>query len=240
MKHFYITGTGKGLGKALAEGLLSEDPSAMVTGISKTCSITHPRFRFCRLDLSDLNAVKNFAFEEHQDAEEVHLVNNAGILGDIAYAGEGISESFSHALNINLVAPAILSESFVKKYASCNFPRMILNISSGAGKNPVDGWSAYCSSKAGLDMLSRVMALEAANRETGIAIYSLSPGIIDTGMQEQIRRSDKQSFSRKEEFDAYFQEGKLTPSHLAANKLISILRGSYFPQSVVISASEIP
>jgi len=63
----------------------------------------------------------------------------------------------------------------------------IVNISSGAVYQPLEGWSAYCSSKAGLAMLTRSIALETAG--TGVRVFGFSPGTIDPDMQTKIRAS---------------------------------------------------
>jgi len=63
----------------------------------------------------------------------------------------------------------------------------IVNVSSGAGIRPLEGWSAYCSGKAGLVMLTRAIALE--NPSNGIRVFGFQPGTTDTDMQVAIRAS---------------------------------------------------
>src|SRR5262249_56915863 len=70
----------------------------------------------------------------------------------------------------------------------------IVNVSSGAAYRPLEGWSAYCSGKAGLAMLTRAVALETAGK--GIRIFGFSPGTIDTDMQVKIRASGMNTISR--------------------------------------------
>ena len=64
---------------------------------------------------------------------------------------------------------------------------MIINLSSGAANRPLEGWAAYCSSKAGLQMLTRCADLE--YRTAGLRILGLSPGTVATSMQTRIRES---------------------------------------------------
>jgi benzil reductase ((S)-benzoin forming) len=99
--------------------------------------------------------------------------------------------------------------------------RRIVNISSGAGRRPVFGWTAYCAAKAGLDMASRVVALEAAQRGLGIEVCSLAPGVIDTAMQETVRAASAEDFAEIDRFLALKEEGKLRP---AAEVAADILR----------------
>ena len=58
----------------------------------------------------------------------------------------------------------------------------MINASSGAAANPLVGWSAYCASKAGLSILTRVLAVEEADAR-GIRVYGFLPGLVDTDIQ---------------------------------------------------------
>jgi NAD(P)-dependent dehydrogenase (short-subunit alcohol dehydrogenase family) len=51
----------------------------------------------------------------------------------------------------------------------------------------MEGWSAYCSSKAGVAMLTRCVDKEYG--EQGVRIFGFAPGVVDTGMQGSIRES---------------------------------------------------
>ena len=66
--------------------------------------------------------------------------------------------------------------------------------SSGAAHRPLEGWSAYCSGKAALAMLTRAVALEHAAE--GIRVFGFAPGTIDTDMQVTIRASGVNQISR--------------------------------------------
>ena len=59
---------------------------------------------------------------------------------------------------------------------------VVINVSSGAAVNPFAGWSAYCASKAGLSILTRVLAIEESDAR-GIRVYGFAPGVVDTEMQ---------------------------------------------------------
>jgi NAD(P)-dependent dehydrogenase (short-subunit alcohol dehydrogenase family) len=63
----------------------------------------------------------------------------------------------------------------------------IVNLSSGAARNAMEGWSAYCSGKAGLAMLTQCVAKEYGDR--GIRAFGFAPGVVDTDMQVSIRAS---------------------------------------------------
>ena len=63
----------------------------------------------------------------------------------------------------------------------------IITISSGAAHNALEGWSHYCSSKAGAAMLT--MCADKEGREHGIRAMGLSPGTVATEMQREIKAS---------------------------------------------------
>jgi NAD(P)-dependent dehydrogenase (short-subunit alcohol dehydrogenase family) len=61
----------------------------------------------------------------------------------------------------------------------------IINISSGAAALPLVGWGAYNTAKASLKMLSQVLYKEVQG--SGVRVFSMQPGGVDTRMQEEIR-----------------------------------------------------
>lgn len=225
MDQFFITGTSQGLGKALVEEALKR--GAYVHGVSRSKPFEKEGYKHYSYDLSDtqgLEALAKSLFQIDESAERLILINNAGTLGDVAYAGEWQADTLARTYAINLTAPVILMNSFLEKFNSSSKEKLIINISSGAAKNPYDGWSAYCSGKAGLEMYTRVLSLEAEKKGgSNVKAWSVAPGVVDTGMQDQLRRSDKENFSNLDRFLQLKEEGKLTPPSVAAGKIFSIL-----------------
>ena len=114
------------------------------------------------------------------------LINNAGVVDPIGHLQDTDPEKWGRAIDINLkgvmyglhaAIPAMIAQG----------GGTIINISSGAAHGPVEGWSAYCSSKAGVYMLTRAADLEA--RDKGMRIMGLSPGTVATQMQREIKAS---------------------------------------------------
>ena len=62
---------------------------------------------------------------------------------------------------------------------------VLVNMSSGAATKPYEGWAAYCASKAAVDQMTRVVALEEARHD--LFAYAVAPGLVDTDMQTAIR-----------------------------------------------------
>lgn len=119
------------------------------------------------------------------------LVNNAGCIQPIGRIAETEPSAWSLSLATNLLGPYLLLQATLPALVSSK--GVVINISSGAAIHPREGWSAYCSAKAGLAMLSRCVAHEYTAQ--GIASYSLQPGVVDTDMQGLIRASGMNEIS---------------------------------------------
>ncbi|MGL5890987.1 MAG: SDR family NAD(P)-dependent oxidoreductase, partial [Bacteroidia bacterium] len=146
----------------------------------------------------------------------------------------------SATIRLNLTVPALLCNSFLKAYRSLHCPQVILNVSSGAGKYPVDGWAAYCASKAGLDLFTRTVHEELLiSKHSHIRIFSVAPGIVDTAMQVQIRSSNTSDFSRLHEFRNWHSSGELLSAQDAAIRYLYILNRPGEFAEPVFAAKEI-
>jgi|ERR1051326_363604 benzil reductase ((S)-benzoin forming) len=223
MHHYYITGTSRGIGRAMAEYLLKDERN-FVTGISRSNSITHKNFKHVKLDLSNVEDVKNFKFDTIGKADRICLVNNSGEIGMVKPVGKLPAGEIIKNYNLNLIAPCLLMNEFMHTYQLIVAEKIIVNVSSGAGKNPVDGWSMYCASKAGLDMFSRVADLEEKVRsKKNFRVLAIAPGVVDTDMQVHIRSSAKEDFSRIHDFINYKKDNILAKPGLIAEKYIRLL-----------------
>lgn len=239
MEYYFVTGSSKGIGKALVNAVLARQ-DVHLTGLARTNTVDASGFTFVQLDLSDENAVAAYKFPPCPDATKIVLVNNAGALGQTKRVGRLSDAHFQEVIGINLTAVMILSNQFLAAFSEAKVPLVILNISSGAGKNPIDGWAAYCASKAGLDMFSRVVAeeLRIADQQH-IRIFSVGPGVVDTNMQDQIRQASESDFSRIHQFIEYKSSGQLADPDLIARKLLSILDAPEKYPETVFSAKDI-
>lgn len=230
MNYYYITGASRGIGKAFAEHLL-ENPSNKVIGISRQKTIEHPNYRHFFLDLSDAEALISFKFEPHANAQKIYLINNAGTLGFIKPVGRLEADIIVKNYTLNLIAPSVFTNAFINCYNTSDAEKVIVNISSGAGKSPVDGWAVYCASKAAVDMFSRVVDMEQTIRgehadtsvHKGFKIFSIAPGVVDTGMQDEIRKASKEDFSRLEKFINYKANNELSAPVTVSRKYFRIL-----------------
>ncbi len=238
MNYFFITGSSQGLGLSLTK-LLLKDNNNFVYGFSRNNDFSHQNYQHTTLDLGDLNKVKTFQFPVLSNTDSIVLINNAGIVGDVNYVGKVNNDEIIKSYSINLIAPSILTNNFIASYTSSNSDKLILNISSGAGRSAIDGWNVYCATKAGLDMFSQVLKEEALINGSNLNILSLAPGIIDTGMQETIRTSSKEGFSNIERFIEYKENGDLAQPEDTATIVARFIFEKGLQQNVICSVRDV-
>lgn len=240
-KLFFITGSSKGIGKGLAEYAL-QDGNTQVIGLSRTHSIEHSNYRGISIDLSDVKNLEKEAeglLSAEKDFDSIVLINNAGTLGDVKHLGNIDPTSITHLINLNVTAPILLMNAFMKVYGDFKGEKTIINISSGAGKNAVDGWSGYCASKAALDMATEVAAKENNLDMGGFRIHAIAPGVVDTEMQTQIRSTSQQDFSGVDRFKSLKEDQQLSSEKEVAAKYFQILDHPEKYQDVILDVRHV-
>ncbi len=250
MKYFIVTGSNRGLGFNLVEQLLQ--PEHCVIAIARS----HPDIQSeeaikngaklvkITAGLADTNDIKRASEEAVlailEDATAVYLINNAATFQPAGLAESMMAEQVSEAFNLNVVAPTVLTAAIIGKFQDAPFVKRIVNLSSGAGKRPIEGWSVYCATKAAIDLYTQTVGKEqdlkakqasAAGRAFyPVEITAFSPGVIDTGFQEQVRLLDAKDFPNIAQFHALKNQGQLRSPETVASSIISLLLGSGFEQ----------
>ena len=168
----------------------------------------------------------------------VTLINNAGLLPRIAPLGDIPAQDLVDALRVDLEAPMLLTSVFLRATRTWTIDKRVLNISSGAGRRAIAGWSAYCAAKAGLDHFTRVTALDEPHRPNPARLVSLAPGVIDTAMQEQLRASDPAGFPDKPKVEELKSTGQLSTPEAAAKRVLAFLARADFGIEPVADARD--
>tara|TARA_B100001142_G_scaffold318219_1_gene360114 strand:- start:207 stop:920 length:714 start_codon:yes stop_codon:yes gene_type:complete len=212
-----ITGSSKGIGRELSLLLLQKGYT--VFGYSRTNSIKHKNFNFNQIDLAQVNNLESIHFPTIDVDEHICLINNAGEIGEIEKFGNKKTNDIINEFNINIVAPSILCNTFLKNYRNQSNNAVIMNISSGAALRPIESWGTYCQSKAAIDMLTKIINQE----HTNLKAYSIYPGVVDTAMQKKIRDTNVEKFALKNIFVDYFNNKELVDPKIISQKIYHIL-----------------
>lgn len=248
MHYYIITGISKGLGESIATGLLQDHN--VLFGISRTKNklllkkayekdVPLHQFSF---DLGDLHVLESLMNEmmtriDTKEVESITLINNAALIGPIQPAKKNTPDEITRHMNVNLIAPMILSSLLMDRKELAGVKKTIVNISSGAAKSPYYGWNCYCASKAGLTMYTDVAALEADQNNT--KFLSFSPGIMDTNMQQEIRETPEDDFVTVKKFQQFKEGGHLQETAIVAKKLIKLLEDDQYTNGDFISVYDL-
>jgi benzil reductase ((S)-benzoin forming) len=214
-----ITGGSKGLGLGLANEYLKN--GYRVISIARSINENLDDVEQYQCDLSKTNTIENtitaiFSLLNPNNISNLTLINNAGVLGEINSVENLSPSDISNTLQVNLVAPLILTSLFIKLSKDWNCKKQLFNISSGAAITPYESWSMYCASKSGIDMMTKVISKEQENLNNGVRIVSIYPGIVDTNMQTEIRNTPRENFKSIQRFIDFHKDGDLfTPKQVA-------------------------
>ncbi|RMA42890.1 SDR family oxidoreductase [Rhodophyticola porphyridii] len=200
-KTVMITGASRGIGAAAARAFAAEGANVVLlarsqeaiadlageigdTALAVPCDVS----RYWEVEAAIAAAVETFGGLDV-------LINNAGVIEPISHLVNADPEAWSHVIDINLKG--------VFNGMRAAMPGMIargggtiITISSGAAHNALEGWSHYCTSKAGAAMLTMCLHKEAADQ--GIRAMGLSPGTVATQMQREIKSSGLNPVSKLE------------------------------------------
>ncbi|MBB3111152.1 benzil reductase ((S)-benzoin forming) [Paenibacillus phyllosphaerae] len=242
-----VTGASRGLGEALTQRLLAPNHQLVCLARKRNEALLQQaatlgvQLTWVEQDLAELTesgGAEAFMKEllsrtAYQSAAHIRLINNAGMLDPIGAASSNASEDVARHIAVNLTAPLVLSAAFLRETEHLSSDKRLMQISSGAGRHPYAGWSAYCATKAGLDHFSRCVKLEQEGLPHGARIASVAPGVIDTAMQATIRSAGEERFPSHARFVEMYETGSLTLPQEAAGKLIAYLEDDRFGEEVI-------
>lgn len=250
MKVFIITGTSRGLGNSIAKKLIDKnnylfcisrkrDDNLIIYAKEKGFNLD-----FIEFDLSNIYKIEKlmstiFDKIKFLKIESISLINNAGVISPIKRIENCKDNEIINNIHVNLLAPIILTSSFIKNVKTLEGNKKIINISSGAGKKPYYGWSNYCASKAAIDLFTQCIGIEQDRSTNPVKIVSLAPFIMDTEMQEEIRKTEKEDFEQVERFIDFKKDGELLSVDFVAEKVIKLLDEEEFTQGGVIDVRDI-
>ena len=225
-----ITGASRGLGLAMTRQLLQRGHRVLALS-RKPVELASDDLIAWSVDLGDPVAAAARLedwLRSQGAAAAATLINNAGVVSQLAPLGGVSAADLSNAIRVGLEAPLLLSSAFLRATEGWHVPRKLLLISSGLGRRAMAGSASYCAAKAGMDHLARAVALEEAGKPNGARVVSLAPGIIDTDMQVQLRGSDPALFPERDKFVQFKASGALDSPAEAASKVLHFLQRADF------------
>ena len=203
-----VTGAGKGIGAELVR-ILHEKGASVYAGVYPVDSAEPlpdavPQLK---LDVTSQADVDSAIARVMADTGRLDvLVNNAGVINPIGPLAEIATDDLAPAFAVNVMGVHRMSIAALPLLRASK--GTILNAGTGAATTAMEGWTAYCSTKAGMQMLTRMMALE-LGRE-GLRIYFLGIPPTNTAMQDKIRASGLNPISQ-------IPQEKLVPTQVPAS-----------------------
>jgi len=187
-----VTGASQGLGAAIASNLAVEGAAVcLVARTRKVLSVIEEgilakggRAMAIPADVADPEACLQIVEKSLERWGRLDaLVNNAVILGPLAYTVDADPWAWLDTLKVNVMGPFHLTRAAMPLLRQCS--GRIVNVSSGAAARALAGAGAYCVSKAALNHFTRILAAE----EPGITSVAVRPGMVDTPMQTFLREN---------------------------------------------------
>jgi 3-oxoacyl-[acyl-carrier protein] reductase len=196
-----VTGSGRGIGKAIARKLSADGAAVIINDVSDEAESTCEELKAeGKPSLFIKGSVSSSADADMIMAKAVSsfgrldiLVNNAGITRD-QITLRMTDEEWDAVIDINLKGVFLCTRAALKYMLKQRWGR-IINISSISGIAGNPGQVNYCAAKAGVIGITRTVAKEMASRQ--ITVNVVAPGFIDTDMTRKIPEKIKEEFSKR-------------------------------------------
>jgi benzil reductase ((S)-benzoin forming) len=225
---YIITGTSRGIGRAVAARLL--ETGNRVFGISRSPSpLAGERgFRAVQGSVTDPSWVGPLLEEVRGDLAEgefdmLCLLNNAAVLEPMGAIEHCDAQAIRHHVEVNLTAPMVLTAQFMAAFADLDLRRKVVHMTSGAAHRPIPDMSLYCATKAGISMFCACVGAEQDGSDHGYEIAAISPGMVETDMQRDMRARSAEEFRPSEQFRAAKADGAVQDPAVVARKICAIL-----------------
>lgn len=187
-----ITGAASGIGRATAElfaaegaavALVDRDAAGLESAAAACRAAVPPAMRArvvaIRADVAVERDVERAVIEAVGGVDGLDGVVNAAGVDLSAPLERTTSEEWARVLGVNLTGPFLVCRAALPALRDAG-GGTIVNVASGAGLTPLPRRTAYCASKAGVVMLAKALAIEAA--EAHVRVNAVCPGIVDTPM----------------------------------------------------------
>lgn len=177
-RNILITGSSRGLGKALAEHYLNRGDNVYGCARSEG-TIEHDNYYHYQVDIASPEDVNNLFFSLRKEIKQLDaIINNAGVASMNAFALTPV-ESFQKIFDINVQGTFLFCQKAFGLLKRSPHPR-IINMSTVAVPLQLEGESIYAASKSAVETLTRIIAKEYGG--FGITCNAIGPSPIDTAL----------------------------------------------------------
>ena len=221
MNSIILTGSNRGLGKEIHDLLIcGKNFDNKYYFISRN-PVPNPdsRYEYLGIDFNRIDKIESLINLDSSN-EAVVLINNASTIDPIEKSCNLVLSELENTIRVNCIAPLGLARALAIRTEEINAKLLIINITSGASKRPIQGWMAYCVSKAAAVMALDVLALE--NRH--VKLIHFDPGVMDTDMQRMIRLQLPDTMPDVNTFKKFKDELLLKQPREVAKKILSIIK----------------
>jgi len=194
-----VTGSGSGIGQAIAIRFAGEGASVVVDYRNHIDQANETKAHaeaaggkaiLVQADVSKLADTQNLVDQAWRQLGRCDiLVNNAGIEKEAAFC-DVTEDDYDAVLDVNLKGAFFLTQAFVRRLSDAKQPGRVINISSVHEDMVFPNFSTYCASKGGLRMLMRDLAVELG--PLGITVNNIAPGAITTPINTGMMANKKE------------------------------------------------
>lgn len=234
-KKCFITGAASGIGKAVAIQLATNGAQLFLTDINEqqlADVVTLIRQKngnvqqYKALDIANYEQVKAFADEIHQQNGAVDIVMNIAGIAIWGAVDKMQHEEWKKVIDINLMGPIHVIESFIPKMIADKKPGHLVNVASAAALFGLPWHGAYSASKYGLRGLSDVLRHDLKRNK--IQVHLVCPGAVDTGLVQTLKISGLEiGKDEMQTLKSRFQQHAVSPDKAAQAMIDGIERNEY-------------
>lgn len=221
-----VTGAGRGIGRAAALALAQAGAAVVLAArstdelhsVADEIKLQGGKALAIPIDVSDPAQVDYLLVLALRAFNRIDiLVSNAALIQPLGKVWETSPTAWQKLIAVNVIGPYLCARAVIPQMLDRGSGR-IINLSSVVAERNLEGASAYNASKAALERFSGTLAVEVKN--TGIVVTTLRPGLVDTPMQADIRRTPAHLFPKVNIWEKYHEEGQLRPPTEAARAIV--------------------
>src|SRR3954452_22223476 len=224
-----VTGAASGIGRATALAAAQQGARLVLTdvqaeGLDAVAREAGGAVALHRaLDITDVDAVRGLAADVHAAHGSVDVAMNIAGIATWGAVHELSHEQWRRTIEINLMGPIHVIESFVPEMVRARRGGQLVNVSSAAGLLGLPWHAPYSATKFGLRGVSEVLRFDLRRHRIGVTL--VCPGGVDTGLVETVDVAGVDSqIARMGRLGGHFRRRAATPDHSAGCILDGVVK----------------